>query len=68
MGALNPFKKPKMPGMGPLPKTPGPSDAEIAKAQQAELERMRKQRGRAATMMATGDDGAGIATKKLLGG
>lgn len=75
MGGLNPFAKPKVPLPAPAPAAPtaANSAADLAKAQAAELEKMRKQRGRAATMLTggqgvTGDDTSGLATKALLGG
>lgn len=75
MGSLNPFKKPKIstPKVQPLPE--GPSDEEVAKASQDELEQLRKQRGRASTILTSGqgvmgDDSAvsGLATRRLMGG
>lgn len=80
MGSLNPFKSPKAPAPAPII-MPAPvevatvdnSAEEIAKAQAAEKERLKKQRGRAATMLTggagvMGDDTSGLATKTLLGG
>ena len=59
----------------PVPATPSAANSaeDIAAAQQKTAEQLRKQRGRAATILSnTGDDGAlsggGVATKRLLGG
>lgn len=75
MGGLNPFAKPKvnLPAPAPAAPTAANSAADLAKAQELELEKMKKQRGRAATMLTGGqgvggDDAAGYASKKLLGG
>lgn len=84
MGGFNPFKAPKAPAPVPI-QMPAPlpvavaaptadnSAADLAKAQADEKERLKKQRGRAATMLTggqgvMGDDTSGMATKKLLGG
>ena len=61
-------------GGGPKIKAPAPvevptkEDAEGAAAK--EMERRKRQRGRAATLLTQGDDtsSGGVATKKLLGG
>lgn len=82
MGSL--FSKPKAPAIAPVrmpaPVTPAQaaptaanSAEEIAKAQAAEKERLRRQQGRAATILTgrrgtMGDDSSGLATKTLLGG
>jgi len=69
MGAL--FKKPKMPK--PLPRQDVP-EPDVEAETQKELERLKKQRGRTATILTRGvmgDDSAsssGLATRKLLGG
>ena len=74
MGNLNPFAKPKI--SVPTVSTDAPSSAnsaeELAAAQQKEMDRLRKQKGRAATIATssrgvTGDDSSGYATKTLLG-
>jgi len=84
MGSLNPFKKPKAAAITPI-KMPDPipvataapsaenSADQIAKAQADEKERLKKQRGRAATLLTggkgvMGDDTSGVATKTLMGG
>jgi len=75
MGSINPFSKPKVP-QSQTP-TPAPnrenSATMLAKSQADEMERLRKQRGRAGTMITggkgiAGDDMGGFATKSLLGG
>lgn len=74
MGGMNPFAKPKIPV--PQVQAPAPtasnSAPDLAVAQAAEIAKMKKQRGRAATMLTGGqgiiDDSAGIATKALMGG
>ena len=78
MGSLNPFKKPKVRTPAPVaapPATPTLEESaeEISLAQKKSKERRRKQRGRAATILSRGegvlgDDSAGLATKRLLGG
>ncbi|TXH10039.1 MAG: hypothetical protein E6R04_06305 [Spirochaetes bacterium] len=84
MGNLNPFSKPKTPkpaqiiAPSPVPAavaapTEDNSAQDIAKAQAAEKERLKRQRGRAATLLTggrgvMGDDTSGLATKTLLGG
>jgi hypothetical protein len=82
MGKLNPFSAPKAPTPAPIvmpapvpvaaPSAENSAEA-IAKAQADEKERLKKQRGRAATMLTggqgvMGDDTSGLATKTLLGG
>jgi hypothetical protein len=61
------MNKPKM-NMPKMPNTP--TMADTSKAAQDEMDRLKKQRGRAATMLSTGDDATlgGLATKQLLGG
>lgn len=84
MGSLNPFRKPKAPApvviqrpqpVAPVEAAPTKENAteEISAAQEEEKKRLKKQRGRAATMLTggrgvMGDDSSGLATKKLLGG
>jgi hypothetical protein len=86
MGSLNPFKKVKAPAPvkisspAALPIAVAAPTAEnnaenIAKSQAEEKERLKKQKGRAATMLTggrgvLGDDttSGGIATKTLMGG
>jgi hypothetical protein len=84
MGKLNPFSAPKPPTPAPIA-MPAPipvavaaptaenSAEQIAKSQAEEKERLKKQRGRAATLLTggqgvMGDDTSGLATKTLLGG
>lgn len=82
MGSLNPFKKPKMPApvvfkpapLPPIVQEPITQEAkgdDIDASIEEQKERLRKQRGRAATILtrsgATGDDSTGVATKRLLG-
>lgn len=83
MGSLNPFSKPKpqpisLPTVEPTAAaapTLQNSAADIAKAQADETTQLKKQRGRAATILTSGrrvagDDSSsgGLATKALLGG
>lgn len=72
MGSLNPLKQPSSPKLETPPPVPtaGNSAEDIAKAEAEALERLKKQRGRAATILsgASGDDSSGVATKALLGG
>lgn len=81
MGSLNPFSKPKVPKPAviqqPTPiDNPAPSKEssaeEIAAAQEKEKQRLKKQKGRAATLLTGGQgvmgDDSGLATKKLMGG
>lgn len=83
MGSFNPFKMVKSLVSGPAtPKAPEPvkipteqeSAADIAQAAEEEKQRRKTQKGRAATILSRGvlgDDtssGAGLATKKLMGG
>lgn len=84
MGSLNPFKKPKAPAPVVIQKPPPVVPAEVAPsqvnnaedigdAQEDEKQRLKKQKGRAATILTggkgvLGDDSSGLATKKLLGG
>jgi hypothetical protein len=85
MGKLNPFKAPKVPkaarivAPAPIPvavaaPTVDNSAEDIAKSQAEEKERLKTQRGRAATLLTGGkgvlgdDTTSGLATKKLLGG
>ena len=59
--------KPKMPKIEPPPPAP---EMDLAKQRVIESTRMRRRRGRAATMMSTPDtrQAGGVATTKLLGG
>jgi hypothetical protein len=86
MGSLNPFKKPKVTKPKPVntqalaqktgapSKQPTASDADVQKAAQDELEMLRKQRGRASTILTSGqgimgdDSSSGLATRRLMGG
>jgi len=78
MGSLNPFKKPKVQTPAPVaaaPATPTLTESaeEISLAQEEGKQKRRKQRGRASTILSRdegvlGDDSAGLATKRLLGG
>lgn len=73
LSSLNPFAKPKIPTIQ-LPKAvkaaPTSADPAAQQASQDELQRLKKQRGRAATVLnkVQGDDSSGLATKTLLGG
>ena len=85
MGKLNPFRAPSAPAPAPIA-MPAPipvavaapsaenSAESIAKAQAEEKERLKTQKGRAATLLTGGkgvlgdDTTSGLATKKLLGG
>lgn len=74
MGGLNPLAKPKMniPTVNQSAPNSANSAAELEAAQQKELARLRKQKGKSGTIFTssqgvTGDDGSGYATKALLG-
>lgn len=74
MGGLNPFKKPKISTPTPLPRQDAP-EVDVEAATQAELDDLRKRKGRASTVLTStqgvmGDDSAvsGLATRQLMGG
>lgn len=69
------FSAPKPPAPVPLPVIEPPPPAptvdnsaeEIRKAQELELERLKKQKGRAATILNEGEEGKALTAKALLG-
>lgn len=59
---------PAEPVAAPIPTPTADNSAdEIRKAQEAELERLKKQKGRAATILNEGGEEQGISVKKMLG-
>lgn len=77
MGGLNPFQKPKIPkpvipkpAPLPPPVTVDTRAEDLRKAEEAELQRMKRQRGRAGTILLkdTSESATGGTAKTLLGG